>query len=104
MEKESNTYKRIKSVAKAAEIMIFLSDKREPVPAPRMAEELGLPYPTVMTILSTLADHDFVRQTSDGYVLGMMLAVFWARKKAQLEAQRDLLNARLAQLEVSDVG
>lgn len=100
---QSTTYRRVHAVKKSLEIMAFLGDQKTPVSGDKIAEQIGMNYATTMCHLATLMDFDFVKQEGDGYALGMMLAVFWSRKKAQLEAQRDLINCRLKELEVSDV-
>ncbi len=89
------TYRRIKSVNTAFEILEYLADQRELVTGAQVAADLNVPFPTVMCHLATALDRGYVQVVGEQYRLGMKLAVFWARMKSLKEgelqrAQQDL--------------
>ena len=90
-----DSYRRIESVKKAAEIIKFLAAARRPLTGPEVAEGVGLPTGTAMCHLTTLADSGFVQSVGEGWEVGMGLAMIHARVRSNLEAtidraQRDL--------------
>ena len=92
------TYHRIEAVRKTGEILKYLSNTKDPASAPDIARAVGLPTGTTMCHLATLDDLGFVLTVGDRYQLGMGLALFWARVKSSLEAQRDKVNQNLGLL------
>ena len=95
-----STYHRIVAVKTAARILEFLAHQQTPVTGQEVARALDLPHGTVMCHLATLDDVQFVRCVGDSYELGMKLSLFWARKKARLEAQRIRLDRAIEILTV----
>jgi DNA-binding IclR family transcriptional regulator len=97
----AKTYKEIGSVLKSGEVLKYLATQKEPVSGPQIAKAVGIPTGTVMDHLYTLGLLGFVRQVGgDGYELGMGLALFWARKKALLESERDKIGRALESIEI----
>ena len=89
------TYRRIEAVRKTGEILKFLANVKEPASGPEVAKAVGLPTGTAMCHLATLEDLGFVLTVGDRFQAGMGLALFWARVKSTLEAQRDKINKNL---------
>ncbi|HVN97527.1 MAG TPA: helix-turn-helix domain-containing protein [Syntrophorhabdaceae bacterium] len=82
------TYRRIETVRKAGEILKYLAGEREPAQAKLIAQAVNLPVGTVMCHLATLEDLGFVTAIGERFKLGMGLALFWARVRASLEADK----------------
>ncbi len=89
------TYRRIEAVRKTGEILKYLANIKEPATGPDIAKAVGLPTGTTMCHLATLEDLGFVLTIGERFQLGMGLALFWARVKSTLEAQRDNINNAL---------
>ena len=83
-----STYRRIDTVRKAGEILKYLAAHKEPAQAKEIAQAVSLPVGTVMCHLATLEDLGFVMAVGDRFKLGMGLALFWARVRSGLEADR----------------
>jgi DNA-binding IclR family transcriptional regulator len=80
-----STYRRIAAVELTTRILKMLNDQKQPVGGQEVARALDEKHGTVMCHLATLEDAGFVRRIGEHYELGMELALFWARKKSQLE-------------------
>lgn len=81
----TSSYRRIEADNKVCEILKFLGNQKTAVTGPDVAQAVGLPTGTVMCHLVTLADHGFVQQVGDGWLIGMGLALIWARVKSNME-------------------
>lgn len=65
---------RVRSVAKAAELLETLLARRAPMSLQELSAAAGYPKSTVYALLSTLREHAMVEQRADGrYALGMRL-------------------------------
>lgn len=95
----AQSYRKIEAVTKALEILEFLATQRNPVNGPDLARATGLPIGTVMCHLATLENKNFIRRVGGCIELGMGAATIWAKKKALLEGQRDLINRDIRILE-----
>lgn len=95
----ATSYRRIEAVAKAAEILEFLGNQKEPITGPEISSAVGLPTATVMCHLITLQDKNFVRQVGGGFELGMGAALLWGRKKSLLEGARERIKRDITLLE-----
>lgn len=98
MAKESS-YNRIAAVAKACDILAILAEAKEPITGNEVAIRAQLPPGTTMCQLATLEDAGLVQEIGGGWRLGSKLALYWARKKAELECERIRINADLEKLE-----
>ncbi|MCF6267757.1 MAG: IclR family transcriptional regulator [Desulfuromusa sp.] len=94
-----NTYKRIAAVELTTRIIKMLADQKEPVGGDAVAKSLDEKHGTVMCHLATLEDAGFVRKVGGHFELGDALALFWARRKSQLESMIDNARHKLNQLE-----
>lgn len=93
-----DSYARIGAVEKTGAILKYLAAQKTPVPGNEVAAAVGLPGPTAMCHLMTLLDIGYVRKVGDGWELGMGLALFWAKKRASLESDRERLDKAIALL------
>jgi len=94
----ATTYKRIEAVHKACEILAFLGRQKEPMSGQDIAKAVNMAQGTVMCHLATLEDNGFVQQVGGAWRIGMVLALFWARKKADLESERQRIDNDLEKL------
>ena len=92
------SYSRINAVKKTVDIITHLADQRKPVSGADVSEALNIQYGTAMCHLVTLEDVGIVRQIGEHWELGERMALLWARKKSQLQAQRDRIGNTLAEL------
>lgn len=92
------SYKIVKSVKKAMAILEYLSAQREPMTGIDVAKGVDLPGGTVMGLLATLQEDGYVQIVGDQYKLGMKLAVFWSRAKAEKQEDRSRIDKELALL------
>lgn len=83
----------------ADQILGSLQDAREPMNITEISRLTGISVDTVFRQLGTMLDMRWVEKIGDGYILGMRIAVFRAKKKAVLEAQRDDIDRKLMELE-----
>ena len=73
----------IRSVAKAMELLQFLSDAGEAMTLTAISERAGLPKSTVFGLLTTMRDYDVITQHADGkYALGLRLFEYGCRASA----------------------
>ena len=94
------SYRRIKTVKPTVDILIFLSNQREPVTSQQISSALGVKYDTIMCYLSSLEDVRFVRRIGDCFELGQDAALLWSRRKAKLESIIAKSTEELRELEV----
>jgi len=96
---KTSSYTRIAAVSKACAILAILAEAKEPLTGNEVAIRAQLPDGTTMCQLATLEDAGFVQEVGGGWKLGMKLALFWARAKAALEADRTRIDR-----DISDLG
>lgn len=68
----------------AVNILRHLGEQRDPVNGKDVATAIDVPHGTVMCHLVTLEEEKLVRCVGGAWELDMGMAIFWARKKAQL--------------------
>jgi DNA-binding IclR family transcriptional regulator len=93
------SYKRIEAVRATVKILRFLAEQKEAVGGQEIARAVDIPHGTVMCHLATLEDEHLVRSIGGVWELDMGLALFWARRKAQLEGRIARNTRELEQLE-----
>ena len=94
------TYTPIKSVQKTFELIRFLSNQADPVSAEEISNALAMRYGTVQSHLHTLVgERVVVKSQEGGYRLGMGMALFWAKSRAILEAEKQEVEKQIAELE-----
>jgi len=79
-------------------ILAVIQDAREPMTITDIARVTGLSVDTVFRQIGTMADLRWVEKIGDGYVLGMRLAVLWAKKKSLAETKLEKAQAELEEL------
>lgn len=89
------SYTRVESVKKACQILAVLAEAREPMTGADIATYLQMPPGTVMSQLVTLEDEGLVQEVGGGWRLGMKMAVYWARIRSTMEAERDRLTTKI---------
>jgi DNA-binding IclR family transcriptional regulator len=95
-----SSYNRIAAIKITVAILRYLADQKQPVSGQDVARSVDVPHGTVMCHLATLEDERLVRSVGGAWELDMGLALFWARKKAQLQGTIDRASDELKQLEV----
>ncbi len=98
------TYTRIAAVEKTIQVLRFLADQKEPVSGRAVALALDIPVGTTMCHLVTLEDQRMVRRIGEHWELGDGMAIFWARRKAQLEVGIARMKNTLTDIGVEDNG
>lgn len=93
------SYQRIGAIKVTVAILRYLAEQKQPVTGQAIARAVDAPHGTVMCHLATLEDERLVRAVGGAYELDMGLALFWARKKSQLQGQIERATAELNQLE-----
>jgi len=94
---EGNRY-RIEAVYQAGQILKTISEIKRPLGSSEVAKELGITDNTAYRMCVTLEEIGFLKQVGCKYDLGMGLALFWARKKAMLEGERNSIEKQLTEL------
>lgn len=88
----------IKSIIQAGAILKAVANSKEPISAADLAKSLGFTQNTAYRICITLADVGFLTPVGEKYELGMALMLFWAKKKADLEAKKAQIENVLAEI------
>jgi len=97
---QKNSYKRVKSVKKAMEILNFLSDQVEPVTSGDISRALGLPPETVYSLVYTMADAGYIEARAEGFELGIQVAKLWYQYRANIQKVMTALSKRYQDLEL----
>lgn len=95
-----SSYNRIAAIKITVAILRHLAEQKQAVSGQDIARAVDVPHGTVMCHLATLEDERLVRSVGGAWELDMGLALFWARKKAQLQGTIDRASDELKQLEV----
>lgn len=94
------SYRRIKAVAMTVEILRTLAKQERPMTGSDIAATIDAPLGTVMCHLASLRDERLVDAVADHWKLGMGMALFWARAKADLTSERERIDRQLEMLGV----
>ncbi|OPY15638.1 MAG: IclR helix-turn-helix domain protein [Syntrophus sp. PtaB.Bin001] len=79
-------------------ILNALQETREPLSITELSRRTGLSIDNIFRQVGTMADLRWVEKIGDGYVLGMRLAVIWARRKSVLEGRINKAQQELSEL------
>ena len=90
--------RKIEVLVAAHAIMSYVGAAKEPVSVTDVARATGLSVDSCFRQMGTMEELGWVRKIGDAYLLGMGLAVIWARVKANTEGQIDKLKQDLEQL------
>lgn len=77
--------RKIEVLVAADSILEFLQDQKEPVSIVEIARATCLTNDTVFRQIGTMSNMRWVEKIGDGYVLGLRIAMIWARVKARIE-------------------
>jgi len=76
----------------------ILQDSREPISVSELSRLSGFSVDTVFRQMGTMEDIRWVERIGEGYVLGMRLAVIWARRKTLTESKIERARQDLSEL------
>jgi DNA-binding IclR family transcriptional regulator len=91
--------RKIEVLVAAHAIMGYVGAAKEPVSVTDVARATGLSVDSCFRQMGTMEELGWVRKIGDAYLLGMGLALIWARKKSMLEGERDGIDKDLKSLE-----
>jgi DNA-binding IclR family transcriptional regulator len=94
-----SSYNRIAAIKVTVSILRYLADQKQAVSGQDVSRAVDVPHGTVMCHLATLEDEHLVRSVGGAWELDMGLALFWARKKAQLQGTIERATDELNRLE-----
>ena len=97
-----STRYHIKAVSTAAAVLTAVANSREPMGSKEIAKTINIDPNAAFRQCATLSDLGFLKEEGGKFVLGMGLALFWARKKSHLEGERDKIGAALRTLEMEE--
>lgn len=99
--KENGRYLII-SVVESYKVLEAVANSCEPMGVADIARALSFTSNTVFRHCITLAEVGAITQVGDKYKLGMKLALYWARKRASLEAERERADRDLKSLLIEE--
>ncbi len=79
-------------------ILGILQDTKDPMTITEISRQTELSVDTVFRQVGTMAELRWVEKIGDGYVLGMRLAIVWARRKSLAEDKIEKANQELHEL------
>ncbi len=91
---------RVNAVFRAGRILKIVAASKEPMTSGQIAEAVEISSDIAFRTCITLEELGFLNLIGEAYELGMGLALFWARKKATLEADRDRIDKAIELLNV----
>lgn len=95
---EETSYKRIRAIAVMDDILKTVAARKEAPTAKEISESVGIPKDTLMCYLATMQDRGYIIAEGGAYRLGMANALYWARTKARLEADREAVEDNLRRI------
>ncbi|HRR42489.1 MAG TPA: helix-turn-helix domain-containing protein [Syntrophales bacterium] len=90
--------RKIEVLMTADRILGVMQDAKEPLSVSELTRLTGLSTDMVFRQIGTMEDLRWVERIGEGYVLGMRLAVVWARRKTQVEAKIEQASRELSEL------
>ncbi len=90
--------RKIEVLMTADRILGVMQDAKEPLSVSELTRLTGLSTDMVFRQIGTMEDLRWVERIGEGYVLGMRLAVVWARRKTQVEAKIERAERELSEL------
>ncbi len=94
--------REINALVAANAILQVLRDSRDPVGITEIAKRAVLSVDVVFRQVGTMATLRWIEKIGDGYVLGLGLALMWARRKALAEIALEKANKELSDLTGGD--
>ena len=93
--------RKIEVVMAADQILGAIQDAKEPISITELSRLTGLSVDSCFRQIGTMEDLRWVEKIGDGYIIGMRMAGFRAKKKAQLLNERDVIDRKITELEES---
>ncbi len=90
--------RKIDVLITADRILGVLQDAKEPLSVSELTRLTGLSTDMVFRQTGTMEDLRWVDRIGEGFVLGMRLALVWARRKTATEAKIERAQAELTEL------
>lgn len=94
--------RKIEVLVAAHAILEFLQGCKEPIKPAEIAKATNLTTDTVFRQVGTMEELRWVEKIGEGYVLGMGLAVIWARRKSLAEGKIESATKELNELTGGD--
>jgi len=94
--------RKIEVLMAADAILNFIAESKEPVNAAEIAKATNLTNDSVFRQLGTMEELRWVEKIGEGYVLGMRLALVWARRKSLAEGKIENATKELNELTGGD--
>ena len=94
--------RKIEVLVAADEILGILQDAKEPVSVKEIGRATGLSTDSCFRQIGTMEDLRWVEKIGEGYVLGMRLALMWARRKSLAEGKIENATKELNELTGGD--
>jgi len=90
--------RKIDVLMTADRILGVLQDARAPLSVSELSRQTGFSVDMVFRQMGTMEETRWVERIGDGYVLGMRLAVVWARRKTLTETKVERAQRELSEL------
>jgi DNA-binding IclR family transcriptional regulator len=90
--------RKIEVLATADRILGVLQDAKEPVSVTELTRLTGFSTDMVFRQMGTMEDMRWVDRVGEGFVLGMRLALVWARRKTVTESKIERAQRELSEL------
>jgi DNA-binding IclR family transcriptional regulator len=90
--------RKIDVLMTADRILGMLQDAKEPLSVSELTRLTGLSTDMVFRQMGTMEDMRWVDRIGEGFVLGMRLALVWARRKTLTEAKIERSQRELSEL------
>lgn len=90
--------RKIDALMTADRILGVLQDTKEPLSVSELSRMTGFSVDMVFRQMGTMEETRWVERIGDGYVLGMRLAIMWARRKTLTEVRIERAQMELSEL------
>jgi len=91
--------RKIEVIMVTDQILEVIRDAKEPISVTDIARATGLSVDSCFRQVGTMTEMRWVEKIGDGYIIGMKMAGFRAKKIAQLLNDRDVIDKKLTELE-----
>jgi DNA-binding IclR family transcriptional regulator len=91
--------RKIEVIMVADQVLEVIRDAKEPISVTDIARATGLSVDSCFRQIGTMSELRWVEKIGDGYIIGMKMAGFRAKKIAQLLNEADVIHHKLEELE-----
>ena len=99
-----STRYHIKAVSTADAVLTAVANSREPMGSKEIAAATGIDPNAAFRQCETQVALGWLKEEGGKFVLGMKLALIWAKKKSHLEGEREKIGSALHTLEEEEGG